>query len=52
MEVLPKAHWELVAVTDFFSTEVWTPRELTTYYVLFVIELKTRRVNLAGSNSR
>ena len=33
---------------DFFSAEVWTPKGLTTYYVLFVIELETRRVHLAA----
>ena len=36
------------AAMDFFSVEVWTPRGLITYYVLFVIELKTRRVEVAG----
>ena len=43
-----KAHWGQIAATDFFSAEVWTPRGLTTYYVLFIIDLKTRRAHLAG----
>ena len=43
-----KAHWEQIAATDFFSAEVWTARGLRTYYVLFVIDLKTRRAHLAG----
>jgi len=43
-----KAHWGHIAATDFFTTEVWTPLGLKTYFVLFVIDLKTRRVNLAG----
>jgi len=43
-----KAHWGQVAATDFFSVEVWTPKGLTTYYALFVIDLKSRRVHLAG----
>lgn len=43
-----KAHWGQIAATDFFTTEVWTPFGLRTYYVLFVIDLKTRRVHLAG----
>ena len=43
-----KAHWGEVAATDFFTTEVWTPLGLKTYYVLFVIDLKTRRVEIAG----
>ena len=43
-----KAHWGQIAATDFFSTEVWTPKGLTTYYVLFLIDLKTRGAHLAG----
>jgi hypothetical protein len=31
-----------------FTVEVWTKNGLLTFYVLFVIELATRRVNLAG----
>ena len=42
------AHWGQVAATDFFATEVWTPLGLKTYYVLFVIDLKTRCVQIAG----
>src|SRR3569833_1447506 len=42
------AHWEVFVATDFFSVEVWTLRGLVTYYVLFVIDLSTRRVNIAG----
>jgi len=44
-----RAHWSQFAAMDFFTTEVWTPLGLKTYYVLFVIELKTRRVHLAGA---
>ena len=43
-----RAHWGQIAGMDFFTTEVWTPRGLVTYYVLFVIDLKTRRVEIAG----
>ncbi|GJM22514.1 MAG: hypothetical protein DHS20C15_24290 [Planctomycetota bacterium] len=46
-----KAHWGQIAATDFFTTEVWTPRGLVTIYTLFVIDLKTRRVHIAGSTS-
>jgi hypothetical protein len=35
--------------SDFFTTEVWTPWGLVTYYTLFVMDLKTRRVHIAGS---
>src|SRR4029450_11015620 len=34
---------------DFFTTEVWTPQGLITYYMLFVIDLQSRRVHVAGS---
>ena len=38
----------VLAGTDFFTAEVLTWRGLATYYVLFVIQLETRRVTLAG----
>ena len=37
-----------MAATDFFTVEVWTARGLVTYYVLFVMQLKTRSVHIAG----
>jgi putative transposase len=43
-----KAHWDVMAATDFFTVEVWTPRGLVTQYVLFVIHLSTRYVHIAG----
>jgi hypothetical protein len=43
-----KAHWETLATADFFTVEVARPRGLVTYYVLFVMELSTRRVHVAG----
>jgi len=43
-----KAHWGAVAATDFFSIEVLTRMGLVRYFVLFVIDLKTRRVDIAG----
>ena len=43
-----KAHWEVMAATDFFTVEVWTPRGLVTHYVLFIIHLSTRSVHIAG----
>jgi Lactonase, 7-bladed beta-propeller len=44
-----RAHWGAIAGADFFTTEVWTPRGLVTYYTLFVIDLQSRRVHVAGS---
>ena len=32
---------------DFFTVEVWTRRGLTRYVVLFLIDLSTRRVEIA-----
>ena len=43
-----KVHWEVLAATDFFTVEVATWHGLVTYYVLVVIELATRRVEIAG----
>ena len=42
------SHWEVLAATDFFTVEVWGLRGLVTYYVLFVMELSTRRIHFAG----
>ena len=42
------AHWEVMAGTDFFTTEVWTMRGLVRYHVLFVIRLATREVKVVG----
>jgi transposase InsO family protein len=44
-----KAHWDVMAATDFFTIEVWTPKGLVTYYVLFVIHLATRKISIVGA---
>jgi transposase InsO family protein len=41
-------HWDVLAATDFFTVEVATWHGLVTYYVLVVMELATRRVEIAG----
>jgi len=41
-------HREVLWVTDFFTTEIWTSWGLTTYYVLFFIHVGTRRIVLGG----
>ncbi len=43
-----KAHWSGLAAADFFTIEVWAKTGLTRYFVLFVIDLPTRRVEIAG----
>ena len=43
-----RSHWGEVVGADFFTAEVWTPRGLVTYYALFLIDLRSRRVWFAG----
>ena len=43
-----KAHLGAIAATDFFTVEVLTLAGLVRYYVLFVIDIETRRVQIAG----
>ena len=43
-----KSHWDVLAAIDFTTIEVWTKGGLITYYLLFVMELKTRLVHFAG----
>jgi putative transposase len=41
-------HWEMIVATDFFTVEVWTRRGLQRFIVLFLIDLSTRKVEIAG----
>jgi putative transposase len=43
-----RSHLDVLVATDFFTTEVWTLGGLVTFYVLFFIELGSRRVHMAG----
>ncbi len=43
-----KAHWGAIAATDFSSVEVVTRAGLVRHFVLFIIDLKTREVDVAG----
>src|SRR5262249_25135301 len=43
-----KAHWGAIAATDFFTVEGITWKGLVRYFVLFVIDLKTRRIEIVG----
>ena len=47
-----RAHWKVLAASDFFAVEVWTPKGLITYYVLFVIGMADRVVHVVGITTR
>ncbi|MBI3843546.1 MAG: transposase [Planctomycetes bacterium] len=47
-----KSHWSTLAAADFFTAEVWTARGLVTYYVLFALRLKSRRIQFLGATPR
>ncbi len=44
-----KTHAVVICATDFFTTEVWTAKGLVTHYTLFVIDIATRTVHIAGT---
>ncbi len=46
-----RRHKDVLWATDFFTTAVWTATGLTTFCVLFFLELQTRRVILRGLTS-
>ncbi|GJM45487.1 MAG: hypothetical protein DHS20C21_23290 [Gemmatimonadota bacterium] len=43
-----KTHWDVHGGADFFTVEVWMPTGLVTFYVFFVIELRSRVVRIMG----
>jgi len=43
-----KAHWDCLGAIDFTTIEVWTKGGLTTFYLLFVMQVASRRVHFAG----
>lgn len=43
-----KNHWGSLAATDFFTVEVWHNFRLARRLALFVIDLKTRKVEIIG----
>jgi len=51
-DVPQRRHWGAIAAADFFSVEVLTRGGLVRYLVLFVIDLKTRRLHIAGVTCR
>jgi putative transposase len=45
-------HFDQIVASDFFTVEVWTPKGLTRFIVLFFIELSTRRIEVGGIASK
>lgn len=45
-------HWDQIVASDFFTVEVWTPKGLQRFVVLFFIQLSTRRVEVGGIAAR
>lgn len=41
-------HQDVITACDFFTAEVFTPTGLITFYVLFFIQIGSRKVHLAG----
>jgi putative transposase len=41
-------HREVIASADFFAVEAWTRQGLTRFLVLFLIDLSSRKVQVAG----
>jgi putative transposase len=41
-------HREVIVAADFFTIEAWTRKGLTRFLVLFLIDLSSRRVEIAG----
>ena len=46
-----RSHASIIAAADFFTTEVWTARGLVRHFTLFVIDIATRRVHIAGTTT-
>ncbi len=51
-ETFLKSHWGVIAAADFFNVEVLTSVGLIRYFVLFVMDLKRRRVNIVGISNQ
>jgi putative transposase len=47
-----KAHWKVLAASDFLTVEVWTAKGLVTHSLLFVISLADRVVDIVGITTR
>ena len=47
-----KTHWRVLAASDFLTVEVWTGRGRVTHYLLFVIGLADRVVQVLGVRAK
>jgi hypothetical protein len=45
-KIFLRAFWDVLGTIDFTTIEVWTKGGLVTFYLLFVMEMATRRVSL------
>src|SRR5215471_6171256 len=45
-------HWEQIVASNFFTVEVWTTNGLQRFFILFFMDLSTRRVEIGGIASR
>jgi len=43
-----QVHWPALVAADFFTAEVWTARGLVTYYVAFLLDVQSRRIQMIG----
>ena len=43
-----QSHFECIAACDFFTIEAWGVKGLTSYLVFFVIDIASRKVEIAG----
>ncbi len=43
-----KQQQHVLLATDFFTAEIWTKFGLATYYVLFFIQIESRKITVAG----
>ncbi len=46
-----RSHAHMIVTADFFTKEVWTARGLVRHFTLFVIDVATRRVHIAGTTT-
>jgi len=43
-----QADWPPLVAAEVFTTEVWTARGLVTYYVAFLLDVQSRRIQMIG----